>query len=56
MLVQVFDGSQIMLAGIKWVEWVFIEGRTFSDPTAVLRRMEHILRRFEGPVFSVNGD
>jgi homoserine kinase type II len=44
-LVGTFDRSQMMLAGVNWVEWVFVEGRTFSDPSAVLKRMEHILSR-----------
>jgi homoserine kinase type II len=44
-LVETFDRSQMLLAGIKWVEWVFVERRTFSDPTAVVERMEHILSR-----------
>jgi Ser/Thr protein kinase RdoA (MazF antagonist) len=49
-LVETFDRSQMMLAGIKWVEWVFVEGRAFSDPAAVLQRMEHILLRLRGAI------
>lgn len=44
-LVGTFDRSQIMLAGVNWVEWVFVERRTFGDPAAVVERMEHILSR-----------
>ncbi|MEX2138123.1 MAG: phosphotransferase [Pirellulales bacterium] len=44
-LVWAFDRSQLLLAGISWVEWVFVERRTFCDPSAVVKRMEHILSR-----------
>jgi Ser/Thr protein kinase RdoA (MazF antagonist) len=44
-LLAAFDRSQMLLAGVKWVEWVFVEGRTFDDPAAVVQRMEHILSR-----------
>jgi Ser/Thr protein kinase RdoA (MazF antagonist) len=44
-LVPTFDRSQRVLAGVKWVEWVFVERRTFGDPAAVVQRMEHILSR-----------
>jgi Ser/Thr protein kinase RdoA (MazF antagonist) len=47
-LVAAFDRSNTLLAGVKWVEWVFVERRRFADPTAVLRRMEHILDRLAG--------
>jgi homoserine kinase type II len=47
-LLRAFDQSQILLSGINWVEWVFVERRRFSDPEAVLRRMEHILSRLSG--------
>jgi homoserine kinase type II len=44
-LVAAFDQSQLLLAGVKWVEWVFMQHRRFSDPSAVVKRMEHILSR-----------
>jgi homoserine kinase type II len=47
-LLAAFDHSQILLAGVKWVEWVFVERRLFSDPGAVAKRMEHILSRLTG--------
>jgi homoserine kinase type II len=45
MLIATFDRSQMMLAGVNWVEWVFVECRAFTDPAAVVQRMEHILSR-----------
>jgi Ser/Thr protein kinase RdoA (MazF antagonist) len=47
-LVEAFDRSQRLLAGARWVQWVFVDRRTFSDPLAVLKRMDHILERL-GP-------
>ena len=46
-LVSAFDRSQVLLAGVKWVEWVFVERRSFADPFAVEKRMEHILARLQ---------
>jgi Ser/Thr protein kinase RdoA (MazF antagonist) len=44
-LVAAFCQSQRLLAGVKWVQWVFMEHRRFGDPLAVVKRMEHILSR-----------
>jgi homoserine kinase type II len=44
-LVEAFDRSQRLLAGARWVQWVFADRRSFSDPLAVLKRMDHILER-----------
>jgi Ser/Thr protein kinase RdoA (MazF antagonist) len=44
-LVWAFDRSQVLLAGVRWVQWVFVERRRFGDPSAVVKRMEHILSR-----------
>jgi hypothetical protein len=46
-LVSAFYQSQRLLAGVKWAQWVFLERRSFSDPSAVVKRMEHILARLE---------
>jgi homoserine kinase type II len=44
-LVGAFRQSQRLLAGVKWVQWVFVERRRFGDPSTVVKRMEHILLR-----------
>jgi Ser/Thr protein kinase RdoA (MazF antagonist) len=46
-LVEIFDRSQALLSGVKWIEWVFVGQRVFADPAAVVRRMEHILARLK---------
>jgi homoserine kinase type II len=53
-LLEAFDRSQLLLAGINWVEWVFAGGRTFPDPEALVKRMEHILARLAPPVDPAN--
>jgi homoserine kinase type II len=39
-LVRAYDESTVLLSGINWLRWVFDEGRTFSNPTAVLARFD----------------
>lgn len=46
-LVGVFDRSTALLAGINWLEWIFIEGRTFADFGAVADRLAGIVFRLE---------
>lgn len=46
-LIPVFDQAQRLLSGINWAKWVFVEQRSFSDPAAVVRRMDNILRALE---------
>jgi Ser/Thr protein kinase RdoA (MazF antagonist) len=54
-LLKVFDLSQMLLSGINWVEWVFVQKRAFSDPAAVLTRMEHILNRLSRQSIEIAG-
>jgi Ser/Thr protein kinase RdoA (MazF antagonist) len=44
-LLAAFDHSTTLLAGASWIKWVFVERRSFGDPKAVERRMNHILAR-----------
>jgi Ser/Thr protein kinase RdoA (MazF antagonist) len=46
-LVGVFDRSTTLLSGINWLQWIFVEGRTFSDLAAVAERLREILARLE---------
>jgi Ser/Thr protein kinase RdoA (MazF antagonist) len=45
LLVRAFDESSVLLAAVKWMEWVFREEREFADSAAVLRQIDGILRR-----------
>jgi homoserine kinase type II len=46
-LVNCFDRSTIVLGGLNWLQWIYGENRQFSDPAAVLRRIDEILARLE---------
>jgi homoserine kinase type II len=46
-LVGVFDHSTTLLAGINWLEWLFVERRTFADLAAVRVRLAGIVARLE---------
>lgn len=46
-LVGVFDRSTALLAGIHWLEWIFLEGREFAELAAVIHRLSGIVARLE---------
>jgi homoserine kinase type II len=45
LLVELYDQSGVLLSGIHWLKWVFIEGRQFENRPAVLARVDEILVR-----------
>jgi homoserine kinase type II len=46
-LVGVFDRSTTLLAGMNWLEWIFLQRRTFAEPPAVIARLGRIVSRME---------
>ena len=44
-LMKAFDVSTILMAGLNWLDWIYRQRRQFSDPQAVLRRVDEILHR-----------
>ena len=44
-LVLVFDRSTVLLGGMQWLQWIFVEGRQFGDPKAVLARVDEFVTR-----------
>jgi homoserine kinase type II len=46
-LVRCFDRSTTLMAGLNWLQWVYVEQRQFSDPSAVIARIDEILSRLE---------
>ena len=46
-LAGVFDRSTAILAGINWLQWLFVERRTFADLAAVRARLAEIAARLE---------
>lgn len=45
LLVELYDRSGVLLSGIHWLKWVFIEGRRFENRPAVLSRLDEIVLR-----------
>ncbi len=46
-LVRVFDRSFVAMAGMQWLQWLYVEGRTFEHMDAVAKRLATIARRME---------
>jgi Ser/Thr protein kinase RdoA (MazF antagonist) len=44
-LVRVYDKSGVLLSGINWLRWVFVEQRSFENRTTVLARFDEIAAR-----------
>ena len=44
-LVRVYDACGVLLSGINWLKWIFLEGRQFDDSSAVCLRFEEIAAR-----------
>jgi Ser/Thr protein kinase RdoA (MazF antagonist) len=46
-LVSAFDSSTVLMGGLQWLEWFFLEGRQFDNRDAVLQRVDEFLARLE---------
>jgi len=46
-LVTAFDRSGVLLGGLQWLEWIYLEGRKFENRTSVLARVDEFLARLE---------
>jgi homoserine kinase type II len=46
-LTHVFDFSGVLLSGVNWITWLFVEGREFEDTAAVTQRLQEIVARLE---------
>lgn len=44
-LVNVFDKSTVLLAGVNWLDWVFCQDRSFAEPDQILARVDSHLAR-----------
>jgi len=44
-LVEAFDEANTLLAGLSWLEWIYLDGRQFSDRQAVVERLDAHLPR-----------
>ena len=46
-LLAAFDRSGVLLSGLNWLTWLYLERRTFDDSTRVLARLDEIIARLE---------
>jgi homoserine kinase type II len=46
-LVRTLDDANVLLAGLNWLTWICVEGRTFENLPAVLARLDETLGRLE---------
>ena len=46
-LVGVLNRSGVLLSGWTWLEWIYLQQRTFPNPLAVIDRLNEIVRRLE---------
>lgn len=44
-LIPAWDLANVLLSGLQWVEWLFVEGRHFENMTQVEGRMNEFLQR-----------
>jgi Ser/Thr protein kinase RdoA (MazF antagonist) len=44
-LVSIYQASGLLLAGVHWLEWIFMDGRRFENRDGVLARFDEILTR-----------
>ena len=48
-LVDALDASTVLLAGLNWLKWIYIDGREFEDWKGVRNRLDTIIGRFDNP-------
>jgi homoserine kinase type II len=46
-LINGFDRSSILMSGMNWLNWIYVQGRQFADTRAVLARIDEILGRLK---------
>jgi homoserine kinase type II len=44
-LISTFDQCNVLLSGLNWLQWCYVEGREFDDPGGVIRRVDEHLSR-----------
>jgi Ser/Thr protein kinase RdoA (MazF antagonist) len=44
-LVSAFDRSTVLMGGLQWLDWIYVERRVFDDRAAILARIDEFLAR-----------
>ena len=45
LLVEAFDRTTVLMGGLEWLQWIYVERKTFDDRTAVVARLDQTLAR-----------
>ena len=45
LLVTAFDRSSVLMSGLQWVDWIYLQGRHFNSRPAVVARLDEIIAR-----------
>lgn len=48
-LTQALDEANVILAGLNWLDWICVQGRTFENYAAIYARLDEMLLRLEEP-------
>jgi homoserine kinase type II len=46
-VISAFDRSLVLMGGIQWLEWIYLERREFANRAAVLARIDELLSRLQ---------
>jgi len=46
-LLAAFDKSAVVMGGLQWLEWIYVERRQFANQAAVMARIDEFLARLE---------
>ncbi|MGH7193245.1 MAG: phosphotransferase enzyme family protein, partial [Candidatus Saccharimonadales bacterium] len=47
LLITAYDRANVLLSGMNWLAWIYLEDRVFDDRAAVCRHVDENLRRLE---------
>jgi homoserine kinase type II len=47
-LVRVFDASTVLLSGMNWLQWIYVEERGFDQRATILARLDVTIGRLQG--------
>jgi Ser/Thr protein kinase RdoA (MazF antagonist) len=46
-LINVFDRTTVLMGGLQWLEWIYLERKAFSDRTVIETRLDQTIERAE---------
>lgn len=46
-LIEAADESNVLLSGLNWLRWIYVDGRQFDQRAEIIRRLEGLLARLQ---------